>query len=72
MAELLHTPINHAKNYILCLFSWLVIKPTHCSRLPNQDALKEMALNLLQSGVNKAKIMKATGFSSRELELISH
>jgi hypothetical protein len=34
--------------------------------------LKEMARNLLQSGVDKAAIMKATGFSSRELELISH
>ncbi|CAQ80730.1 transposase [Aliivibrio salmonicida LFI1238] len=37
-----------------------------------QDTLKEMARNLLQSGVDKAAIMKATGFSSRELELISH
>jgi hypothetical protein len=31
-----------------------------------------MARNLLQSGVDKEVIMKATGFSSRELELLSH
>ena len=37
-----------------------------------QDTLKEMARNLLLSGVDKDAIMKATGFSSRELELISH
>jgi predicted transposase/invertase (TIGR01784 family) len=37
-----------------------------------QDTLNEMARNLLQSGVDKEVIMKATGFSSRELELISH
>nr|VVV06686.1 hypothetical protein AW0309160_04180 [Aliivibrio wodanis] len=37
-----------------------------------QDTLKEMARNLLQSGVDKATIMKATGFSSRELDLLSH
>ena len=37
-----------------------------------QDTLNEMARNLLQSGVDKEVIMKATGFSSRELELLSH
>jgi predicted transposase/invertase (TIGR01784 family) len=37
-----------------------------------QEALKEMARNLLLSGIDKDAIMKATGFSSRELELISH
>lgn len=37
-----------------------------------QDTLKEMARNLLLSGVDKKAIMTATGFSARELELLSH
>ena len=36
------------------------------------QAKNEMARNLLQSGVDKEVIMKATGFSSRELDLLSH
>ncbi len=36
------------------------------------QAKNEMARNLLLSGVNKEAIMKATGFSSHELELLSH
>ncbi len=36
------------------------------------QAKNEMARNLLQSGVDKDVIMKATGFSSRELDLLSH
>jgi predicted transposase/invertase (TIGR01784 family) len=36
------------------------------------QAKNEMARNLLLSGVDKEVIMKATGFSSRELELLSH
>ena len=42
------------------------------SQKGRQEALKEMARNLLLSGIDKDAIMKATGFSSRELELISH
>nr|VVV06821.1 Recombination-promoting nuclease RpnA [Aliivibrio wodanis] len=36
------------------------------------QAKNEMARNLLQSGVDKDAIMKATGFNSRELEILSH
>nr|WP_069594617.1 Rpn family recombination-promoting nuclease/putative transposase [Aliivibrio fischeri]OED53091.1 hypothetical protein BEI47_18120 [Aliivibrio fischeri] len=37
-----------------------------------EEALKEMARTLLLSGVDKETIMTATGFTSRELELLSH
>ena len=37
-----------------------------------KDTLNEMARNLLKSGVDKDAIMKATGFSSRELDLLTY
>ncbi len=37
-----------------------------------QETLKEMARNLVLSGVDKETIIKATGFTRRELELLSH